>query len=50
MTLVYALNFALNICLTNVRAQKIVGSTFKIFVIVLASLLVENTLSKSRFF
>ena len=48
--LAYALKLALKVYSTNVEAQKIDGSTFEIFEIVLASLLVEDKLGKARLF
>ena len=50
MTLGYASKLGLKICLTNVGAQKIDGSTLKMFGMVLASFQVENTLGRVRFF
>ena len=46
----YILKLGLKIRLTNVKAQKIDGSTFETFEIVLASFQIENTLEKTQFF
>ena len=50
ITLGYTLKLGLKIRLTNVRAQKINGSTLEMFEIVLTSFQIENTLGKTRFF
>ena len=50
MTLGYVLKLGLKIRLTNVGAQKIDGSTFEIFRIVLASFQIEDTLGRAQFF
>ena len=50
MTLRYALKLGLKICLTNVRVQKIDGSTLKTFEMVLASFQMKDTLGRARFF
>lgn len=49
MTPVYAEKLGFMVRLTNIRAQKIDDSTFKIFGIVLASVFYENKLGLSRF-
>lgn len=50
MSLGYALKLVLKICHTSIKAQKIDGSIFKIFGIVLASFQVENKIEKAYFF
>lgn len=50
ITLVYILKQGLRICYTNIKSQKIDGSIFEIFQIVLASFQVEDTLKKILFF
>ena len=47
MTLQYVLKLTLNICSTNVRAQKIDGSTLKMFEMVLASFQVKNIIENA---
>lgn len=42
MTLIYTAKLGLKVCQTDVRAQKIEGSTFKIFKILLANFEVED--------
>ena len=50
MTPAYALKLGLRVRRTDVGAQKIDSSTFKIFGIVLASFQVEDKLGRARFF
>ena len=50
MTPAYASKLSLRVRRTDVRAQKIDGSTFKTFGIVLASFQVEDKLKRARFF
>lgn len=50
MTLAYALELSYKVCQTNIKAQKINGSTFKIFEMVLASFEVEDKFKKAYFF
>ena len=50
MKLVYALKLGLKIYLTNVKAQKIDGSTLKTFKIVLASFQIEDKLGRTWYF
>lgn len=50
MMLVYASKLDLRVRRTNVGAQKIDGSTFKTFEMVLASFQVENSIGRSYFF
>ena len=50
MTLGYASNLGLKVRPTNLRAQKINGSTLETFEMVLASFQVEDMLKKARFF
>lgn len=46
----YALELGLRVYQTDVRAQKINGSIFKIFEMILASFQVENKFKKAQFF
>ena len=50
MNLVYVSRLGLRVYRTNIRAQKIDGSTLKTFEMVLASFQVEDKLRKIRFF
>lgn len=50
ITLAYALKLNLKVRSTDVGAQKIDDSTFKIFEIVLANFQIENKLKRVRFF
>lgn len=50
MSLRYALKLGLKVRYTNVKTQKINGSTFKTFGMVLASFQVENKFGKTHFF
>ena len=50
MTLGYVLKLGLKVRPTNVKAQKIDGSTLQTFEMVLASFQVEDTLRRARFF
>ena len=50
MALGYVSKLGLKVRLTNVRAQKINGSTLKIFEIVLASFYIKDKLAKPLFF
>ena len=50
MTLGYALKLNLKVCFTNIRLQKIDGSTLKMLEIVLASFQVEDMFKKAWFF
>ena len=50
MTPIYAAKLGLKIRHTNVKAQKIDGSTFETFGIVLASFRMEDKLERARFF
>ena len=50
MTLAYASKLGLKVHPTNVKAQKIDGSTLKTFGIVLASFQVKDKLGRARFF
>ena len=50
ITLRYALKLGLKVHFTNVEAQKIDGSIFETFRMVLASFQIEDTLGRSRFF
>lgn len=50
MTPTYISKLGLKVCLTNFKAEKVDGSIFKIFDMVLASFQVEDKLRKSRFF
>ena len=50
MTPEYTLKLTLKVCRTDVRAQKINGSTFETFEMVLASFQVEDKLERARFF
>ena len=50
MTLVYALKLGFQVSCTNIKAQKIDGSIFKTFEIVLASFQMEDKLGKAWFF
>ena len=50
MTLAYASKLGLQVCQTNIGAQKIDGFTLKTFGIVLASFQVEDKLRRARFF
>lgn len=50
MTSIYAAKLGLKIQSINVKAQKIDGSTFKTFEIVLASFQIEEKLDESRLF
>ena len=50
MTPAYVSELGLQVCQTNVRAQKIDGSTLKMFGMVLASFQVKDKLKRARFF
>lgn len=50
MALVYTANQGLNISLINIGAQKVNGSNFQTFCIILASFKIDNKLYQSRFF
>ena len=50
MTPAYSSKLGLQVHCTDVGAQKIDGSTFKTFGMVLASFFVEDKLGKARFF
>lgn len=50
MTPVYMASLSLKVRLPNVGIQKINGSTFKMFEMVLASFQVKNILEKAQFF
>ena len=50
MTPAYILELGFKVRQTNVEAQKINGSTFKTFKMVLASFLIEDKLERARFF
>lgn len=50
MTSTYVAKLSLKVCRTNVRAQKIDGSTFETFEMVLVSFQVEDQLKKACFF
>lgn len=50
MTLVYILKLGFQVCQTNIRAQKIDGSIFETFRMVLTSFQVENKLEKAQSF
>lgn len=50
MTPIYASKLGLKVYSINIEAQKIDGSTFKIFGMVLASFQVEDKLERVRFF
>ena len=50
MTLRYISKLGLKVYSTDVKAQKIDGSTLKTFKMVLASFQVEDTLGRARFF
>lgn len=50
MTLAYALKLGLKICFTNIKAQKIYSSIFRIFEMVFTSFQLEDKLGKAWFF
>ena len=50
MTLEYISKLGLKVCPINIEAKKIVGSTLKIFKIILASFQVEDRFKKLWFF
>ena len=50
MTPRYASKLGLKVCPTNIEAQKIDGSTIRMFEMVLASFQVKDTLGKTWFF
>ena len=50
MTSAYASKLGLRVCRTNIGAQKIDGSTFKTFKMVLANFQVEHKLRRAWFF
>lgn len=50
MTLAYTTKLGLKIQVTNIRAQKIDGSTIQMFGIVLAKFQVEDKFGKAGFF
>lgn len=50
ITLAYIANLNVKVWLTNVEVEKINGSTFKMFKIVLTNFQIKNKLRKSRFF
>ena len=50
MTSLYASKLGLKVCPTNIGAQKVDGSTLKIFGMVLASFQAEDKLRKTHFF
>lgn len=50
MILVYILKLDFQVYYTNIKAQKIDDSIFKIFKIVLASFQIKNKLKKTHFF
>lgn len=49
MTSEYTLKLILKFCFINIGAQKIDGSTFETFRIVLTSFQIENKLERARF-
>lgn len=50
MTTFFAFKLGFKLLNTNIRAQKIDGSTFKTFVLVLATFQIENKLEKTQFY
>lgn len=50
ITPIYVLKLGLWVCQTYIGTQKIDGSTFKIFEIILASFQLENKLKMAKFF
>lgn len=50
ITLEYTLKLDLNVCFTNIKAQKINTSIFKIFGINLANFQIKNKLNQAQYF